>query len=387
MGHTKWDAAIFFSGCDFMPPLSVLVKPSSSACDLKCTYCFYRDEAQSRKEAFFGMMSEETAERLIVRAFELAEKSCGFLFQGGEPTLSGLEFFNKFISLVKKHNTNNLKISYSIQTNGITLYGEWADFFKREGFLVGISLDGPSDIHDLNRFDGRGNGTFKRVMSACELLKKHGVEFNILSVVTSRSVRSPEKLFAFYKKHGFPHLQLIPCISPCEGKKDFSPAPADYGRFLIKLFDLWYGEISDGNYISIRLFENMLSVMSGQEPEECGMRGHCGIQFVCEGNGNIYPCDFYALDEYLLGNVYTDRFSDMILSEKGREFIKESAYLPEKCKKCEWVSLCRNGCKKYRVFEEADGTSRYKYCESYKMFFENRAKELSYCLKNLLSAN
>lgn len=365
-----------------MPPLSVLVKPASSACDLKCEYCFYRDEASRRSEAFLGYMSEETAEQLIVRAFELAEKSCGFMFQGGEPTLAGLDFFKGFAALVKKHNNNNVKIYFSLQTNGLSLTSEWAKFLRDESFLVGISLDGPSEINDLNRKDALENGTFKRVLKGCELLKEYGVEYNILSVITSRSVRSPERLFNFYKKQGFKNLQFIPCIEAFDGRCDFSPSPKAYGEFLIKIFDLWFKEVKAKNYISIRHIENYLDIMSGREPENCSMRGHCGIQFVTEGNGNVYPCDFYALDEFLLGNVYESSFKEMILSEKGGAFLSSSAVLPEKCKSCEWVNICRNGCRRYRM-PSVGGADTYKYCESNKMFFEKRYNELTLALHAL----
>lgn len=355
-----------------MPPLSILVKPASSACNLNCKYCFYRAEAEVRSEGFMGLMSLDTAKALIKKAYDFSEGSCSFLFQGGEPTLAGLDFFKEFVSLEKSLNKKGLKVFNAVQTNGMTLDGEWADFFKAEGFLVGLSLDGFSELHNLNRVDFQENGTFSHVLKSAELLKNSGVDFNILSVVTARTARSPEKLWSFYKKHGFSHIQLIPCIVG-EGSESTSPfalSSKAYGEFFTKIFMLWYRDFLAGEYVSVRDFENIIAILLGKEPEICSMRGHCGIQFVTEGNGNVYPCDFYSTDEYLLGNVRENTFFEMGTSENARRFILPSLSTPEECKSCKWAFLCRNGCRRERSAFPCENAFKNIYCEGKRAFFE-----------------
>lgn len=355
-----------------MPPVSVLVKPASSACNLKCKYCFYRDEAESRSEAFMGMMSLDTAKALIKNAFSFAEGSCSFLFQGGEPTLAGLEFFKEFVALEKSLNTKRIEVFNAVQTNGMTLDDDWARFFKDEDFLVGLSSDGFSELHNLNRTDSSGGDTLVRVLNSARILKQHGVSFNILTVVTGRTARSPEKLWSFYKKHGLSHVQLIPCIVPAglEKTSPFALQEKAYGDFFTKMFMLWYRDLLKGEYVSVREFENIISIVSGKSPEICSMRGHCGIQFVVEGNGNVYPCDFYSTDEYLLGNVADSSFYEMGTSEKARLFVSSSLALPDECKKCKWAFLCRNGCRRERANSSENGALKNIYCEGRRAFYE-----------------
>ncbi|MEG0766985.1 MAG: radical SAM protein, partial [Clostridia bacterium] len=197
-----------------MPPLQLLIKPASSLCNLKCSYCFYADEAQNRRIPCYGVMQEDTLACVIRKALAQAEDVCTFGFQGGEPTLAGLPFFEKVVALERRYNTRNLSITHTIQTNGMVLDDAWATFLAREHFLVGLSLDGYAALHDLHRVDAQGNGTHARVLEAAALLARHHVETNILTVVTAQTARAPERLYRFFERQGLRYQQYIPCLPP-----------------------------------------------------------------------------------------------------------------------------------------------------------------------------
>ena len=360
-----------------MPPVSVLVKPSSSACNLNCEYCFYRDEAENRSSAFLGFMTKETAEQLITRAYEYADGYCSFMFQGGEPTLSGLDFFKFFVETEKRLNTRKIKVFNSIQTNGIIIDDEWAKFFKDENFLVGLSLDGNAEIHNLNRVDSKNNGTFNRVMKTVNIFDKYKVEYNILSVLTGKNARSCEKIYNFFKKHNFKYIQFIPCLEMLgtEEKSFFSLSPEEYKYFLVNVFRLWYDDLKCGNYVSIRHIDNMMNIVLGNKPEICSLQGHCSVQFVTEGDGTVYPCDFYVLDEWKLGDVFENSFSQLVSCENAKRFVESSLDIPKKCRECECYGICRNGCRRERKYVD-EKTNLNIFCESYKGFFSECKNEI-----------
>src|SRR3712207_4965939 len=197
-----------------MKSLSMLIKPASSNCNLRCTYCFYYDICNNREIKSFGMMKLNLLETIVKRAFNEAEQNCTFAFQGGEPTLVGIDFYREFINFVKKYNTRNINVFYSIQTNGTTINEDWAKFFKENNFLVGISLDGTKEIHDKYRLDTNKKGSFNKIMSNIQILNKYKVEYNILTVVNKNTSRHIDKIYKFFKKQDFRFLQFIPCLDP-----------------------------------------------------------------------------------------------------------------------------------------------------------------------------
>jgi len=338
---------------------------------MRCRYCFYHDVAENREIESYGFMSAETAHILIDRAFEAADNIC-FAFQGGEPTLHGIDFFRDFTDYVKSKKPPNKTVTYALQTNGLLINGEFAEFFRKNHFLVGLSLDGTKEIHDMNRIDAKKNGTFTRIKKAAELLEKNGVEFNILSVVTDASAKRAEANYNFYKQNNFRFLQYIPQIAPFDVEDSSIPSlsPENYGRFLCTLFDLWYRDFAAGNYISIRDFDNYCGMLMGKCHEICTMRGRCSCNLTVEANGNVYPCDFYVLDEYLLGNLHNNTVEEMVNSETAKKFIEQSNIEQEECASCKWRPLCRTGCRRYK--EPLQRTGGYQYfCKSYKMFFEH----------------
>ena len=362
-----------------MPPVNVLIKPASSACNMTCAYCFYRDVASHRQEGFQGMLSPRLMEEVVAGAMEFAEHSCSFLFQGGEPTLAGLDFYRQVVELVKKHEKPGVKVSYAIQTNAFRLDGEWCAFFKEHDFLVGVSLDGPAELHNLNRTDPAQNGTFNDVMRSVALLKKHGVTFNILCVLTGKNARSIERIYRFFRKQGLDHIQFIPCLEPLgqeRGRERYHLSVEEYGEFLIRMFDLWFQDLLSGQYVSIRHIDNWLQILLGGQPEACGMVGRCSIQFVVEGDGGVYPCDFYVLDELRLGTVGENSFAEMAQSAAARQFLQCSTPVPPECARCRWYVLCRNGCRRDRL-TGADGLpGRSCYCDALQRFFRERAGRL-----------
>ena len=353
-----------------MEALSLLIKPASSGCNMRCRYCFYADVANRRAVKNYGVMSLDTLEKTVQNALAEAEQFVAFGFQGGEPLLAGPAFFRAFTAFVEQYNTRGVECAFTVQTNGSLVDGEWADFFAQNNFLVGLSVDGCKNVHDANRLDGAGKPTYSRCMKAAEKLKAAGADFNILSVVTGEFARHPEQAYNFYKKNGFRFVQLIPCMDGLgEGEaQGFSPSAREYGRFLCRFFDLWYDDFIRGDYTSVRVFDNWVRMLMGQEPENCGMAGKCAPYPVVEADGSVYPCDFYVLDEHRLGNVNHASFAEMLGGETAARFAAPSFAVPEECRQCEYGILCRCGCRRDREPLGALNTPN-RYCEGYKIFF------------------
>lgn len=362
-----------------MPPVYLLIKPSSGMCNLRCRYCFYHDVTQNRQEASYGFMSEETMEQVVKKALDAAEGSCTIAFQGGEPTLIGLPFYRKVMEMQKKYNQKKIPVYNAIQTNGYGLSREWAEFFHENHFLVGISVDGTIHTHNCYRKNAAGKDTFLDVMKTVDLFDQCQVEYNILTVVHKKTADALDKIYRYYRKMGFEYQQYIPCLDPLgkpSGESEYSLSPKAYGEFLCRLFDLWYDDYTKGRIVHIRQFENYLSILLTGRAESCDMNGFCSIQNVVEANGDVYPCDFFVLDEYRLGNLNTDTLEEIRTCETARRFIERSLKKPERCQTCPYLSLCRGGCYRHRIMAEIPGGTDY-FCESYRIFF-------AHCLDRLI---
>ena len=357
-----------------MPALSLLIKPASGNCNMRCRYCFYADELDNREIRSYGKMSLDTMHTIVDKAMEYGDYECTIAFQGGEPTLAGLDFYRDLVAYVTAHeNPKKLKIHYALQTNGYLINEEWAEFLGKNHFLVGVSLDGLKEIHDRYRLDAAGKGTYQRVISAIRLLEKHQVEYNILTVVTAATARNGQKIYNYFKKNHFGYQQYIECLDPIgeePGQHEYSLTPEKYGEFLKSMFDAWYLDMRSGTYVYNRYFENLMMIMAGQQPESCNMRGVCGKQWVFEADGSVYPCDFYALDQWCLGNINKNSFEEMDQKRDELGFIQWSMRQQEDCQKCRWFGLCRNGCRRNREPVTAENTNRNYFCKSYQMFFE-----------------
>ena len=355
-----------------MPPLSIMLKPASSLCNLRCQYCFYADEAAHREQASYGIMSEDTLEAILKRTLAFAEGSCTIVYQGGEPTLAGLDFFRRAIALETKWNVNGVAIHHSIQTNGMMLNREWAAFFKEHRFLVGLSLDGNRKVHDANRLDPSGQGTFRRVMESLNLLKEYKVEFNVLTVVTRQTVPQIKQIYHFFSRLGVEYQQYIPCLDPLEaapGTQGYSLDEESYLSFLKSLFDCWYPEAKQGHLRYVRYFIGLMNLLSGNPPGVCEMNGVCSRQYVVEADGSVYPCDFYMLDGYCIGNLTEDTLEAVDARRKELGFLEQSLPVEEKCRACRWFPLCRGGCRRDRDYFEK-GIGLNYFCPAYRDFFE-----------------
>lgn len=361
-----------------MKNLTLLIKPSSSLCNMRCKYCFYEDESQNRTLKSYGTMTDETTRKLIESAYSCTKSGSdiSFCFQGGEPTLLGLDFYKNFIEEEKKHPERNYH--HSIQTNGFAIDKNWAEFFKKNNFLVGISVDGYQALHDLHRIDASGNGTFERIKNNIEILKEHEVDINALCVVTKQCAEKPHRVYQRLKDMGFRYLQFISCLDPIgkeRGLEPYSLLPQEYGTFLCTVFDDWYRDWENGDYVSIRQFEDYVHLMLGMAPSSCASMGKCGVYLVVEGDGSLYPCDFYVLDEYRIGNINEMSLQQAIDCRKSVEFRTTDVPRPDKCHKCNYFSICHGGCKR-DLFVNNRETDNY-YCQSFKMFFEYAGQRLT----------
>ena len=352
-----------------MPPLNVLIKPVSSSCNLNCSYCFYKDVSAHREVSNYGIMSTDTLELVIKRIFEYAEGECTIAWQGGEPTLAGLSFFQSYLHLEQTYNAKGVHVNRSIQTNGYHLDAAWASFFSEYHFLVGLSLDGTQSSHDIFRKTKENENSFSSVISTIRLFKKFNVDYNILTVVNHETAQEVQKIYSFYQEQGFHYQQYIACLDPLEekpGQHPWSLTPLQYGSFLIELFKLWYQDALIGRAPYIRQFENYLGILLGFPPDACEQTGICGKQKVIEADASVYPCDFYVVDKYRLGNLEKSSIKELQETSIQQNFIRSSMLIPSNCKACIYSTLCRNGCRRHRLY--ADGTNYF--CQSYQMFFK-----------------
>lgn len=367
-----------------MQSITLLIKPASSLCNMRCRYCFYEDVAQNRSAASMGLMTTATAETLIYKTLAALDPNgvANFLFQGGEPTLAGLEFYQTFIDLEQTYRKPGQKIFHSIQTNGLAVDEKWAQFFKAHHFLVGLSLDGTQALHDHLRIDSAGNGTWARVTAALCLLQQHQVETNLLCVITRQAARKPHQIYHSLRQLGDHPLQFIPCLDPLEEKRGAMPyslTPAAYGKFLCQIFDCWYQDWRSGHYVSIRTFDDYLRHLLRLPPTSCACSGSCGHYLVVEGDGSLYPCDFYVLDQWCLGNIHQIDVAQALSSPVSQAFLVQGQQRPAECAHCRYAPLCRGGCK--RDFQE--NGSNY-YCPSYQAFFPYAIERLEIMARSYL---
>lgn len=371
-----------------MPPISVLIKPASGMCNMSCDYCFYCDEMKKREQESYGFMTEETLKNIIRKTMLRAEGSISYVFQGGEPTLRGMDFFQKVIEYEKQYNRNRIQVHNALQTNGYVINEDWCRFFRENGFLIGVSIDGTKEIHDTYRHSKEGMPTFERIVQTTKLFDAYRVDYNILTVVNRKVADHIGEIYSFYKKQGWHYQQYIACLDPLgepHGKNEYALTPEKYGSFLIELFELWYEDFKQEKQPFIRQFENYIATLLGYMPESCDHRGVCSIQNVVEADGSVYPCDFYMLDNYRLGNFNEDQLEDIHTRRYEIEFIQRSQKLSDSCKKCHYYKICRGGCHRNRDFNAEKGCYDNYFCNGYRMFFDKelgRMQEISAMVKS-----
>lgn len=330
---------------------SYLIKPASSLCNLKCKYCFYHDVSEHREVISNGVMSDDTLYTLIDRALVVEnEATITFAFQGGEPTVAGLDYFVKFTDYVSLHKKSNQTIQYAIQTNGVSLEEEWCQLFKKYHFLVGVSLDGYRENHDYFRLTNANKPTFKTIMAGIERLKKYQIDYNILTVLSQPLAKHPEKLYRFFKEQKFKYVQLIPCLPGLDNEDDpFKLTPQGFAKFYKIFYRLWEADYLKGDYMSVTLFDNLILMFKGIPPHRCGMLGQCLPQYVIESNGHVYPCDFYVLDEYDTGNIKDSSFAEIRQSKAMKDFLAQPHPQCDRCVECKFKNICHGNCKRLSI--------------------------------------
>ena len=353
-----------------MKNISMMIKPVSGLCNMSCAYCFYCDEAQKREKSCYGQMSEETLKNVIRKTMLPADGVVSYTWQGGEPSLRGLEFFRRAVELQEKYNRNGVQVFNAFQTNGYAITEEWCEFFREKHFLIGLSVDGTQEIHDAFRCGADGGGTYDRVKRTADLFSRMGVEFNVLTVVTSQLAEHTKEIYESYRKNGWLFQQYIACLDPYgerKGERPYSLLPQQYGEFLSELAGLWYRDLKKGRQPYIRQFENYVGMAAGYQPESCEQCGICSEQYVVEADGSIYPCDFYVMDDWYMGNLNRDRLDAVDAKRLEKSFIGRSA--PSvKCRECRFFSLCRGGCMRNRT-KDRNGIYQNDFCEGYQLFF------------------
>ena len=321
-------------------------------------------------------MSAEVAQEMISQLMS-SDRPVSFSWQGGEPTLMGLDFFREVIELEKDYGSDGQRVSNSLQTNGILLDEEWARFLARYNFLVGLSLDGPRDLHDAHRKYPDGRGSWNQVLEAGKLLKENGVHFNILSVLSSKTVKQPKRILNFFLEREFRHLQFIPAIETeaNEGAElaRFSPDPLEVGKFYDQIFKEWSKTFPPR--FSVRYFDALIARQVGAPSGFCKIEPQCGSYLVVEHNGDLYPCDFFVGENLKLGNLREDLLQDIENQEQFGQFAEGKSEIPSICQQCEHLDLCHGGCQYYRGLPEGPEERTY-LCEGYQYFLSRNRDAL-----------
>ena len=349
---------------------SLLIKPNSADCNLDCTYCFYAPKAALYPDTKVHRMSDEVLEAMVKQFTGMCSGQAAFSWQGGEPTLAGVEFFERVVEFQKKHGRPGQSIANSLQTNTTLIDDRWARFLRQYHFLVGCSLDGPKEIHDHYRVTHDGRGSYDKVREGIACLERHRVEHNILVLVNDLNVKQPKELLRFFLDEGFHYLQFIACVEcdPATGQPAPYAVPARaFGEFLCAIFDEWAAPEVPQFYV--RDFEDLLIAYVRGEAACCLYAKRCGGYAVVEHNGDVYACDFHCDPKWKLGNLLETPLEEIARSEGYREFALRKLQLHEQCRQCTWIEYCRGGCVKHRTASGGDAGDLNYLCEAYKAFF------------------
>ena len=314
-------------------------------------------------------MNDEVLEAMIKKYLYYQFQTSLFCWQGGEPSLMGLEFYEKVVALQKKHGIGGQNVSNAFQTNGLLINESWATFFNKYKFFIGLSLDGPEKIHNRYRKTKNGKPTWEKVMNSSKILKDHNVEFNILCVISKANLNHAKELYNFFMQHDFNYLQFIPALECTSDNKmaSFSPSFEEYGKFLCEMFDLWK---KDGfGRVYIRTFEDLFSLYLQQIITHCPFGEKCSEYFVIESNGDVFPCDFYVRPELKLGNILEDEDFENFIDQRLPKFDFRKAKLSKNCLDCHWKQICFGGCIKDKDFCENLDKNKSYFCKAYKEFF------------------
>lgn len=334
-----------------MKHISVLIKPASSLCNIRCKYCFYANVSSLREVRSLGRMKQDISRKMIENIYVDLEDGdeLTLAFQGGEPTLAGLPYFRYIISLINEQK-KRVRVHYAIQTNGIVINQKWSEFLKEHNFLVGLSIDGHPIYHDMNRVDPKGRGTFHKVLRTKELFDEYQIEYNVLCVLTNPLAKEAQKVFRFIKEQNIQYVQFIPCLDELNAEKRnaYASTTKRFGSFYHKLFQLWMKELRNKHYISIKLFDDLVNLTAFHTVSACGMLGNCQVQYVIEADGSVYPCDFYVLDEYRMGYIQENTLKELFEQDRAYNFLCNKDSLNEECYSCPFWQVCQGGCKRMK---------------------------------------
>jgi uncharacterized protein len=354
----------------------IFVKPAGARCNLRCRYCYYLEKKALYGRAGRMRMPDEILKKYIIG---LIEASTGgdifFSWHGGEPTLAGIDFFRKAVRLQKKYAPAGSRIINGIQTNATLLNAEWCRFFSDEGFFAGVSIDGPEELHNSQRIFRDGKASFKKVQEGYELLKKHNVPTELLTVVSAENAVYPLEVFRFLKSLGPDYITFLPLVEREQGSDSGVTAdsvlPEAFGSFLTTIFDEWV--VRDIGRIKIQIIEEAARIAFGQEHTLCIFKKTCGGVPVVEHNGDFYSCDHFANKNHLVGNINKISLNELLDSEKQIKFGKDKLdTLPEYCIICEVRDMCNGECPRNRFVNTSDGKPGLNYlCPGYKMFFNH----------------
>jgi len=352
----------------------VFVKPAGAVCNLDCQYCYYRDKRSLYPDAGVSRMPEGLLEEYIVQHIEAAGgPEIAFSWHGGEPTTLGVDFFRKAVELQRKHKPAGWRIRNGIQTNGVLLDEAWGRFLAAEDFSIGLSLDGPAELHDGDRVTKGGQPTHWQAMRGYAVLRKHEVHTDIVCVVHNLNVLHPLTVYRFFREIGCRYLGFLPAVEhvpeSAEGVGPYTPSAEAYGAFLCKIFDEWIER--DTGRIAVQTFEEAARPPLGLEHSLCVFRETCGQIPVLEHNGDFFPCDHFVDREHRWGNIREKTLGELLESQAQRNFGEAKRdSLPRYCRECEVLAMCNGGCPKYRFIRTPDGAAGLNYlCAGLKRFF------------------
>lgn len=383
-------------------PTYVMAKPTGSACNLNCSYCYYLEKEKLYEKRKSFQMSDEVLEKFVesyIQAQPVPEVL--FTWHGGESLLRDISFYQKILRLQRKYGRGR-NISNSIQTNGVLLNDNWCRFFKENNFLVGISIDGPEHCHDVYRKNKGGHGTFRQVMRGIELLHKHRVEFNTLSVINDYNADYPLEVYHFFKMIGSGYMQFSPIVERITNEREdglnlasaenesgsshlasWSVSPKKFGQFYINIFDEWVR--NDVGTFYVQLFDSTLAGTVGEQPGVCIFGETCGHAAAIEFNGDVYTCDHFVFPEYKLGNIRNKTIYEMLFSQQQLQFGTDKRdRLPSVCRECGFLKLCHGECPKNRFVKIAGESNPLNYlCQGYKDFFRHSKPYMEFMANQL----
>lgn len=371
----------------FAKPLYVMLKPIGAICNLHCDYCYYLEKKELYGKEKKFMMSDQLLEQFVEEYIHSqTTNEILFTWHGGEALMRNQQFYEKALHFQQIYGQGR-SIQNSLQTNGTLLTDDWCGFFKKHDFLIGISLDGPQHCHDKYRKTKDKRPSFHEVMKGVELLKKHGVEFNIMAVVNDYNVNYPLEFYRFFKSIGAQFIQFSPIVEQIDGHMAPWNVPAGkWGNFLIAIFDEWVRQ--DVGRVYVQIFDAALANWVGVAPGVCTFAKKCGHAGVIEFNGDVYSCDHFVQPKHKLGNIHTNTLVEMMYSSKQAQFgADKQSKLPKQCKACEYLFACTGECPKNRIIQTKDGEEGLNYlCEGYYRFYKHIAPYMDF-MKNELANN